>query len=775
MTTSILRRRLAAACATTTALLLFSSPGNAQVTFSKIVDISTDVPCAIFPGQQLLQIDRAMQRNGRTIFYARLGINNVYGIFEGFDNGPPSTIVTSHPSCSTFAPTTFGNFSFDGTNVAFDQLVNGQGISLVRQTAPDTFEVLLNSFVDEMPGFAPSKLNGYFGVSIDGGDVSALAQGNSQQERGIITSNAVGVAIQHAIIGDDMPPGSASGNIFFSFGAPVRDATGVAYSGSTQFGGYTAIFKDTGAGTATIVDSTTISPNGDGTVSSIGNIVMQNGDIAFQGQMTDPQVNFINGVYSMAGGLHTVADTNTPVPNGSGGNFVQFSGSLAIHSGATVFMGSDVTTSNRGIYIENNGILSKIIAKGDILDGSTVSSLRMTNEAFDGQSVAFFVTLENPYNEAVYRADGVTLLGQPDTDGDGIKDPADNCVGLPNPEQFDYDNNGVGDECDPARFSDITTFVDVSGDMVPDVAGFVGVNNGKPSIVVYSGADGSVHSSIDYLNFKWHGFRVATAVDANQDGTADDPAIAVLAVNKTFEKIRVETRRLDNAALVSSIQFFSQNWRAVDVVVVDDLNGDGDTKDSAVAVLAERYSDGRIQLQLRDLSTGALISNTIFLNANWTPIGAAVARRIGMAPLIGVAAHNNLHGTRVLQSRVADTGALYKNTRFLGAAWDYIDVSVNHDANADGTEDDPVWMVLATRPSDDVIRIQSRFVADGLFADNISILNNLWQALHVDAAYDMGRGPAGEIVIGAIFRASETRRIHVKDYISGATTINIAP
>jgi hypothetical protein len=249
----------------------------------------------------------------------------------------------------------------------------------------------------------------------------------------------------------------------------------------------------------------------------------------------------------------------------------------------------------------------------------------------------------------------------------------------------------------------------------------------------------------------------------------------MLVVNKETDKIRVETRRADNGAFLSSIQFLNENWRAIDVVVVDDLDGDGNTNDTAIAVLAERISDGRIQLQLRDYVSGALISNTVYLNARWTPIAAAVASRVGMAPVIGVIAHEPNSGKRTMQVRVAGSGVFDKNIKFLGSTWDYKDVSVNHDANGDGTNDDPVWMVLATRPSDDVIRVQSKFVSDGSFDDNMVILNANWEAFRLDAANDMGGNTSGEIAITAERRADKVRRIHVKDNSSGATTINIAP
>ena len=329
--------------------------------------------------------------------------------------------------------------------------------------------------------------------------------------------------------------------------------------------------------------------------------------------------------------------------------------------------------------------------------------------------------------------------------------------------------------------SDVTSFEDITGDSTPDLAGFVRDNLGRPNIVVYSGATGSVQSTFGFLNAKWNNFAIGTVRDANQDGTANDPAAAVLAVNNETGKMRVEARRVDNGALVSSVLFLNEKWRAVDIVVVDDANGDGNTSDTAVAVLAERLSDGRIQLQLRDLDTGSLISNTVYFNARWTPIAAAVADRSAVAPagtlppLISVIAHNAENGKRLMQSRVAGSGAFDQNIKFLGAAWDYQDVSVNHDADGNGTNDDPIWQVLATRSSDKVARVQTRRISDGSFDRNIAVLNANWQTFRLDTSPDIGGSNAQEMVISATRRADGVGRIHVKDYGTGATTINIAP
>jgi hypothetical protein len=327
---------------------------------------------------------------------------------------------------------------------------------------------------------------------------------------------------------------------------------------------------------------------------------------------------------------------------------------------------------------------------------------------------------------------------------------------------------------------DITTFADVTADAVPDLAGFSGTAAAKPGISVFSGSNGDVASAINFANSNWRGVALSTVRDGNQDNTVDDPAVAMLIDQKSTKKIRVETRDISSKAFLGSIQFLNEKWRALDLVVVDDLNGDGNTSDTAIGVLAVRTSDGRIQLQLRDFDNGALISNVVYLNARWSAIAAAVVDRSAMAPagtlppLIGVIGENPTNGARLLQSRVAAAGTFDRNIKFLGSAWNYHDVSVAHDANADGSNSDPIWQVFATREEDLVMRVQTRFVSDGSFDDNIVILNDNWEGLRIDSAMDMGGGSASqEMAISALRRSDDLRRLHIKDYASGSTTLNI--
>ena len=58
--------------------------------------------------------------------------------------------------------------------------------------------------------------------------------------------------------------------------------------------------------------------------------------------------------------------------------------------------------------------------------------------------------------------DNITALARPDTDGDGVKDYADNCTLVANADQRDTNADGFGNICDPDLSNDcIVNFVDV--------------------------------------------------------------------------------------------------------------------------------------------------------------------------------------------------------------------------------------------------------------------------------------------------------------------------
>ena len=55
------------------------------------------------------------------------------------------------------------------------------------------------------------------------------------------------------------------------------------------------------------------------------------------------------------------------------------------------------------------------------------------------------------------------------------------------------------------------------------------------------------------------------------------------------------------------------------------------------------------------------------------------------------------------------------------------------------------------------------------------ILNANWEGFRLDSALDIDGNSDQEMAFSAIRRSDSVRRIHVKDFASGSTTVNIAP
>lgn len=328
------------------------------------------------------------------------------------------------------------------------------------------------------------------------------------------------------------------------------------------------------------------------------------------------------------------------------------------------------------------------------------------------------------------------------------------------------------------RSDDVTALPDVTSDMIPDVAAHVGNYTNQPQINIFSGADRSLYNKVKYLSSKWRGIAVGTVRDANQDGNANDPALTLLADHKVSGKVKIQTRRADNDAPIKTTEYRSPSWRAVDVAVIDDTNGDGNTNDTAVAVLLQHKTTREISVQIRDLDSGLLIKNISSLNAKWIPRGIAVVDRSAqgnLSPLIGVLAEHRSNGKRRVESRLVSDGSLHRRIDFLNATHAVKDVTVSLDANGDGIFTDPVYQVLAMRDTDRLPRVQSRFSSNGALDKTIQVLNSKWEPFRIDSALDMNGNLSQEIAVAVRKRADNMRRIHVKDYDTKGKIINIDP
>lgn len=270
----------------------------------------------------------------------------------------------------------------------------------------------------------------------------------------------------------------------------------------------------------------------------------------------------------------------------------------------------------------------------------------------------------------------------------------------------------------------------------------------------------------------------ATVVDANADGVANDPAVAVLGNKSSVGKHTVEVRRADNGALINKVDFLGPSWIVLDVAIIDDKNGDGVTGDTLIAVLGygpTKAFDKQIKVQVKRLSDGVLIANWFFFNGNWVPLALEAVNRLGQTPLLAVLATKPATGAIVVQARKLSNGAKQRDTSFFNANKLARDVAILLDSNGDGTANDPAYLILANDISTGKNKVQARRVSDGQRLKNITMVGANWEAKRVTGTDDISGNRFGEVGALAKKRTDGKVTIQLKDFDDRTITPTILP
>jgi hypothetical protein len=403
----------------------------------------------------------------------------------------------------------------------------------------------------------------------------------------------------------------------------------------------------------------------------------------------------------------------------------------------------------------NNGTLAAALGNIEGLDSDMDVSGGFSNlEEINADAQPGWTT---GANNTVYFDDGSTTAGQEAPGGIADLDPSP-----VNQPPVDIDATGL---------------TDISGDAVPDVAVLKQFSGKRPRVRYYSGANRKKFAQVAYLSSAWTGVATATLADASQDGVADDPAVAVLGRRLSNDRLSVQVRLAAGGAELARINFLNNRWTPVDVVVIDDANGDGVSDDTAIGVLGQNTAQGsqkQTTLQVRRLSDGSLLREVYYNNDNWTPLAAGVVQRTGQSPLLAVLAEKNSSKEIRVQARLLSDGSLQRTKTFLNDQWRGLDLAILTDTDGNGVGDDASYMVLAVNPGNGLKRVQVRGTS-GALVKNLLVMNDLWQARRIFGSDDISGNLFEELGVLGNRISDGKARIELQDFDTGAITGNIFP
>jgi len=341
------------------------------------------------------------------------------------------------------------------------------------------------------------------------------------------------------------------------------------------------------------------------------------------------------------------------------------------------------------------------------------------------------------------------------------------------------DDDGFAAVRDPL---DAEGMPDVIQDAVPDIAVlnlFEGQKKG-PIVSVLSGLNGQIIRDIEFFNSNYRPLRLDTGTDSNRDGAPVDPFIAVLAKNRSTGESWVQVRSaISGAKVQSSRRFFSGNYEAIDVAILDDTNGDGVVDDPSVAVLAQKSTSGRQAIFLRSLVTGKKLGNWTITQANSDVIAIVAETVSGTAPnnarlavLTVKNSGSNQGNSSVLQVRVAD-GEILSKKSVADSSLEVIDMAVRRGGAGFGLTNAPAIVVLGeTSNGSSKVRIRDLKSNSKLRAD-ITMLSDPWKSRFVGVAPDLSGNGQEDIIDIAFKPSSGDVRIKVRDADTGDTSLTV--
>jgi len=243
--------------------------------------------------------------------------------------------------------------------------------------------------------------------------------------------------------------------------------------------------------------------------------------------------------------------------------------------------------------------------------------------------------------------------------------------------------------------------------------------------------------------------------DVNSDGVEDVGVVR-------DGSILAEVRSGANGALLKNLEFFSDAFTPITAAALPDADGNGVAE---LAVLATRNSDGRIAVEMRNI-TGAENPRTVWFAANHTPVAMTVvdsdADGNGVVEL-AVLSQRNSDGRGLVEVKNA-FGATNPKAIWAGAGLTSTHVELIPDKDSNGIDE---IAILSTRDSD------GRIVAEIKNAAGATLPTAVWfapghTAIDITAVDDKDANGVPEVAVLSTRNSDGRNVVEIKN-AAGAT------
>ncbi len=349
--------------------------------------------------------------------------------------------------------------------------------------------------------------------------------------------------------------------------------------------------------------------------------------------------------------------------------------------------------------------------------------------------------------------------------------PSDGSVHGPwSPQRsFTYSGNSISGDF-PIGLGSLS---DLSGDAYPDLFKFSDASS-STNLEIISGSDGTLIRTISFFNANWRPLASSVLADSNADGVSTDPAIAMLAQNISNGQIKVQLRNPTTGAQIgSNVQFLNNLWDGISMTVVNDTNGDGQSTDPSIAVVATKKDMSRSVVELRSISDSSLLGKWSAFNPTWMIKDIESTLSGAGDPQLAILGTDPISGNSKIELRRISDGAKSGIFAF-GGSVDSISLSILTDRNGDGIPNDHAVGILA-RKSNGTNIVRFRRVDTGAKLKDLLMLGNAWTARDLAITPDTNSNMFEEAVGLATSGSGTTELLKTRDYDTGASLGNIYP